>query len=112
LRQEERTRQRHDIIWAWVSENPILIDIGCEEGDTESELGSAQHRIFIEDALPQSDNTELKSDSGPSAVITPSAEDEPGLRCGLKAQTLQQNRGYFHAGSPPAHPPKGRWRPR
>jgi hypothetical protein len=30
-------------------ENPILIDIDCEEGDIESQLGSAQYPILIRD---------------------------------------------------------------
>jgi hypothetical protein len=54
-------------------ENPILIDIDCEEGDIEPQLGSAQHPILIRDrdAPPQSDDTEPKSDSGPSAGAGP-----------------------------------------
>jgi hypothetical protein len=81
-------------------ENPILIDLDCEEADTESELGSAQHPILIEDrgALPRSDDTELESDSGPSS------EGEPALLRGLKASAQQQNGGQFREGSPAAYP--------
>jgi hypothetical protein len=74
-------------------ENPIFIG---EEADTESEFGSAQYPILIEDrgALPRSDDIELESDSGPSS------EGEPALLRGLKASAQQQNGGQFREGSP------------
>jgi hypothetical protein len=54
-------------------ENPTIIDINCEEGDTESEPGSAQCPILIEDpdALPESEDTKLEIGSGSSARHEP-----------------------------------------
>jgi hypothetical protein len=81
-------------------ENPILIGLDCEDADTQSEFGSAQHPILIEDRdiLPRSDDTELESDSGPSS------EGEPALFRGLKVSAQQQNGGQFRGGSPAAYP--------
>jgi hypothetical protein len=46
-------------------QNPIFIDLDCEEGDGESELGSAQHPILRRSRCP---HTEPESDSGPYQV--------------------------------------------
>jgi hypothetical protein len=66
----------------------------------EPELGSVQHPIFVEnrDALPQYNNTELESDSGPSAG------GKPALLHYLKARTQRHDSRYFRESKPTAHP--------
>lgn len=51
-------------------ENPILVDLDGDEGYTESEPGSEQHPILIEDRddIPQHDGTALGSETDGDAI--------------------------------------------
>jgi hypothetical protein len=76
-------------------ENPILVDQDGEEGCTESEPGSAQYPILIEDRddPPQHDDTALESDSKPGAGA------RPALLRDSTPPTRQQNDDYSRGGS-------------
>jgi hypothetical protein len=74
--------------------SPIPVDMGCEEEDTESKPGFAQYHIEDRDATLQHDDTELESNSGPSAG------GGPALLRGSNMRTRQQNGSHSLEGSP------------
>jgi hypothetical protein len=81
-----------------LQKNPILVDLDGENECTESEPGSVQHPSLIEDRddTPQDHDTELESDSGPSAGIG------LALLRGSTTRTRQQSRNHSREGSPAA----------
>jgi hypothetical protein len=78
--------------------NPILVDLDGENECTESEPGSVQHPSLIEDRddTPQDHDTELESDSGPSAGTG------LALLRGSTTRTRHQSRNHSREGSPAA----------
>ena len=77
-------------------ESPFPIDIDGQAWDPESELGSAEHPILIQDpdALLQGDGTGFESASGPIAEV------EPAFLRGLRMRTELQGGSHCGEDSP------------